>query len=185
MPPTTKTMKTMPGEPTFLTMLEGTIKMALPITVPTTMAAALQMPSSRFSSGWLWVSDGVVAITRLLDRLLEQPRDGVASGERGAGSDQNIPGEGDVRPEFNGDHDGQAGEHSGDGGVFLDGGSQQAEQEDAQEGAVEDGRDGESGFQDRAPVAGDQAHGDQNRPPGDGGGARDGEEVALRLRRIA
>src|SRR5260370_42312490 len=48
-PPTTHTTKTMPGEPTFRTMSLGTMKIPLPITVPTTRATAAHKPRTRFS----------------------------------------------------------------------------------------------------------------------------------------
>jgi len=48
-PPATQTMKTIPGEPTFLAMTLGTMKIPLPITVPMTSATALQRPRSRFN----------------------------------------------------------------------------------------------------------------------------------------
>src|SRR5437016_1319152 len=48
-PPTTQTTKTIPGVPIFRIMTLGTMKIPLPITVPTTMATALHSPKSRFS----------------------------------------------------------------------------------------------------------------------------------------
>src|SRR5579872_3841193 len=48
-PPVTQTTKTMPGEPTFRIMTFGTMKIPLPITVPTTIATALHNPKSRLS----------------------------------------------------------------------------------------------------------------------------------------
>src|SRR5437762_6592892 len=59
-PPTTQTTNTMPGVPTLRIIVFGTMKIPLPITVPTTIATALQMPRSRLSE-YSFIAQGVLS----------------------------------------------------------------------------------------------------------------------------
>src|SRR6202171_2472452 len=105
----------MSGEPTFLIMSRGTMKIALPITVPTTIAAALQTPRSRFRSNALAPSGGLSGIGRFLYHYGRYQ----TGEERSCGANQNVPGEGDVGPLLDVDHNDKPSDHGNDGGILL------------------------------------------------------------------
>src|SRR5215468_4174869 len=111
-PPKIHTAKTIPGVPTALTIVFGTRKIPLPMTVPMTIATAAHSPSSRFS-------DAVVWGTTLAKRFLLARKDAAreqSGRERHRRPDQHVPGECDMRTELDIYHDGQTSYHANHGG---------------------------------------------------------------------
>src|SRR5713226_5502508 len=105
MPPKIHTANTMPGEPTARIMSEGTRKMPLPITVPTTTAQAVQNPNERRNpilESVMWAPLFNVSFTNVsaINLVYKQRRENTGE-ERRAGADHHVPGEGDGRSEAN------------------------------------------------------------------------------------
>src|SRR5260370_7852093 len=97
-------------------MVLGTMKMPLPMTVPTTMAAALQIPRSRLRSNRLVPASGGFGVMR---RFSEEQRNDGAGHEGGRGPDQNVPGERDMRPFFHTNHEDETGDHCDHSRILL------------------------------------------------------------------
>ncbi len=104
-----------------------------------------------------------------------------ANRERDGRADKNVPGKGDVGTEEK--SGGKAGAHADDGGPFARTAGENAEQEDAEQSAIEDGRDGKAGFEDATPVAGEQTDAEENDAPGDGSPASEPHIVAFGIGR--
>src|SRR5262245_58768474 len=114
-PPKIHTAKTIPGEPTALTIVFGTRKIPLPMTVPMTIATAAHSPSSAFSDGLVWVAT-------LAKGFLHARKDAArkqSGRERHRRPDQHVPGECDMGTELDIYHDGQTSHHTDHGGDFA------------------------------------------------------------------
>src|SRR3954467_9700718 len=126
MPPTTQTKNTMGTVPTLLIIVCGTRKMPLPITVPITIASAARSPRSRLSSV------GLVMPCPISSSRNDERRQ-ISHSKSGAAADHDPPCERNSRREFHVEHGCQAGNHSGNGGVFSRLLCQHAKQKQAQQ----------------------------------------------------
>src|SRR5690242_14642737 len=99
--------------------------MPLPMTVPTTMEAAAQVPRARLSSVGMSLS--------ILLLLGGDDADQGAYGERYCGADQNPPGEGDRGEKLDREDGSQARDDAANGGGFAGAFGQDAEQEHAEQ----------------------------------------------------
>src|ERR1035437_6794635 len=138
-------------------MAVGTKKMPLPITVPTTIEEAPHSPSTRFNSGLV---SGMGIPFEKRERV---------SGEEGdAGTDEDVPGPGYRSEEPYVNHGRQACQHAADGVRFLHAPREDAQQENAQQAAVDHRGDGEAGLQHRTPMPRQQPDAEQDQAPGGG-----------------
>src|SRR5579872_5585342 len=137
----------MAGEPTFLIIVFGTRKMPLPITVPTTIAAALQTPRTRFRP----VSGSRSMGTSGMFRLWQHQRCGTPRQKGRDRADRHVPGERYMSPCPDAQNDSEAGGHRDHSGGFSHESRQQAQQENPEKRAIKYARDRQPRLEDGAP----------------------------------